>query len=294
MAISVAICLFLPEFTEEQLRLQILIPVVAVFVLQPSLGASIEMALHIGAGTLIGTMASAAIIYVLRATFTTAIVVVSLLAALIGFVDLPPTVKRFGVGLAVIALVSWGAPSPVLEAALDPVSPLWAARVAASAAVGMIIGCAVAALPPAAVTATGEVWQRLAAAHAAHGRALAQTADELLRGLGGGLGGALADARGEGSMDSATHAAPLGSARFSGSGGDISSGAEGPGSPLLLASDQAGSQAIVIVMTHDVLHASRLQRLAHAADHVAAAGAHLSHAGVCACVFVGVECARSE
>ena len=99
-AVAVLICTSVPRISEA-LRLPVLVPVVAIFVLQPTLGATLEIATHIGAGTVIAAAVSAVTVTALPAGFAAALGITAALASIIGFADLPPTVKRFAVGLTV-------------------------------------------------------------------------------------------------------------------------------------------------------------------------------------------------
>ena len=138
---------------------------------------------------------------------------------------------------AAVVLVSWGIPlsaATVSTSAAEPVDALWVTRMAASSMLGIALACIASAALPLAVRAAEEARRRLADSHTAHAQALEFIAAEL-------------------------RGAPVSSDGFGGDAEPPPQELEGPGSPLLLSPgapdpSAVAAHAIVLVMTHDVLH----------------------------------------
>lgn len=159
------------------LRLPILATVVSILTLQPTLGATLETALHIGSGSALGVSLAAVAVSVLPASFGAALSVGAVFAIILGLTEIPPAVKRFAVGLALIILLIWGAPTAAAPS--EPVDAVWAARLALSAALGIVVACAYACVPLGVVMSAREAELRLRRVHVAHARALKQVVEML-------------------------------------------------------------------------------------------------------------------
>lgn len=143
----------------------VLIPVCAVFVLQPTLGATLEVAFHIGGGAAISTAVAALIVSVLPASFPTAVGILAAVLSCMGMAEWPPTLKRFAGGYLVIELLVWAMP-PENDLGQSIVDALWCARLLGSVAAGILIAVTVSSVFPA--LALHEARMRLHRTHEAH------------------------------------------------------------------------------------------------------------------------------
>lgn len=145
----------------------VLIPVCAVFVMQPTLGATLEVAFYIGGGAVFSTAAASLAVTVLPGTFPVALGVLALTILLMGLAEWPPTLKRFASGCLVINLLVWVMPRDI-DTGRPSVNAFWCIRLLGSVAVGICIAVVVASIFPA--LASSEAQLRIRIIHETHAR----------------------------------------------------------------------------------------------------------------------------
>lgn len=146
MVISV-VCAQSPVFSAA-LEGAVLTPLCAVFVLQPTLGATLEVAFHVGGGAALATAIAALAVSILPASFPAAVGVLAVVLPCMGMAEWPPTLKRYACGCLVIEILVWAMPAPT-DGEQPIVDARWCARLLGSVAVGTLIAVAVAGVLPA-------------------------------------------------------------------------------------------------------------------------------------------------
>lgn len=175
MVVSV-VCAQSPVFSAA-LEGAVLTPLCAVFVLQPSLGATLEVGFHLGGGAALATAIAAFAVSILPASFPAAVGVLAVVLPCMGMAEWPPTLKRYACGCLVIELLVWAMPVPT-DGGQSAVDARWCARLLGSVAVGIFIAVAVACVLPA--LAWHEVRMRLRIVLGAQARATELVMQEFL------------------------------------------------------------------------------------------------------------------